>query len=393
MTVQIAKKLSMLERSATDEIDNIVRQMAMTGINDIISFGGGEPCFDTPANIQEAAVEALHNGKTKYEPTCGDYQLREEICKKLQRKNGINTTPENIVVTPGGKFAAYLTFQTLLNPGDKVMLLEPAWVSYEAMARLAGAEAVHIPSYEENGFLPDLDEISRSFEPSVRLVVINSPCNPTGAVYPPELIKAIAQIADRHGAMVVSDEIYEDILYKGVHYSAGADFENVITLNGFSKSFAMTGWRLGYLNAPLEVVEGMIKIYQHSATCVNSFAQGGAIEALRSEESAQATRRMAEGYRERCDLITDLMQETGFFKGFAPQGAFYAFPSYTMKKSSLEVATLLLEQAHVATVPGSAFGACGEGHLRFAYSTSKENIVEAFRRISDLFTKLAGKRN
>ncbi len=393
MTFKIAQKLATLERSATDEIDNIVRRMAMKGITDIISFGGGEPCYDTPVNIQEAAIQALRSGKTKYEPTCGDYQLREEICAKLQRKNRIITTPENIVVTPGGKFAAYLTFQTLLEPGDKVMLLEPAWVSYESMARLAGADIVHIPSKEENGFLPDLDDIARSMDPSVRIVVINSPCNPTGAVYPPDLIKDIARIAERHGAVVVSDEIYEDIIYKGVHYSPGADFQNVITLNGFSKSFAMTGWRLGYLNAPLEIVEGMIKIYQHSATCVNSFAQGGAIEALRSEESASATRMMAEGYRERCELISALMQDTGFFTGFVPQGAFYSFPSYTLKKSSLEMATLLLEEAHVATVPGSAFGACGEGHLRFAYSTSKENIVEAFRRISILFKKLAGEGN
>src|SRR5512146_2505827 len=304
MTYKIAKKLSTLERSATDEIDNIVRRMVQRGINNIISFGGGEPCYDTPVNIQEAAILALRNGKTKYEPTTGDYQLRVEICEKLKLKNRIETTPENIVVTPGGKFAAYLTFQTLLEPGDKVMLLEPAWVSYESMARLAGADIVHIPSYEENGFLPDLDDIARGMDASVRMVVINSPCNPTGAVYPPELIKNITQLAAQHGAMIISDEIYEDIIYQGVHYSPGADFQNVITLNGFSKSFAMTGWRLGYLAAPLEIVEGMIKIYQHSATCVNSFSQAGAIEALRSEESARATRMMAAGYRERCDLIT-----------------------------------------------------------------------------------------
>jgi len=222
----------------------------------------------------------------------------------------------------------------------------------------------------------------------VRFVVVNSPCNPTGAVYPPALIRDIARLAEQYGALVVSDEIYEDMIYTGEHYSPAADFENVITVNGFSKCFAMTGWRLGYVAAPPEIVEGMIKIYQHSATCVNAFAQAGAVEALRSPEARQETLRMTAGYRERGELITRLLNESGLFRAEMPAGAFYSFPAFTFHKSSLEVANLLLQKAHIATVPGSAFGACGEGYLRLSYSTSKEAIVEAFERIRRLAKEL-----
>jgi aspartate aminotransferase len=389
MEYRLAQRVMDLQLSATDEIDNTVKKMRRAGIDDIISFGGGEPCFDTPLTVQDAAIAGLRAGKTKYEPTAGDYELREEISKKFKEHNHINAGVEDILVTPGGKFAVFMVSQAMLQPGDKVMALEPAWVSYVSNAELAGAEVIHIPSYEENGFQPDLDLIRKKMDKSVRFIVMNSPSNPTGAVYLPDTIREIARIAQQYGALILSDEIYEDILYQGERFSPGSEFENVITINGFSKTYAMTGWRLGYVTAPREIIDGMIKIYQQSATCVTSFAQSGAIDALRNPKAAAESRKMIEGYHERCVLISELIQESGFFKGFAPHGAFYAFPSYTFKRSSLEVANLLLEKAHVATVPGSAFGPCGENHIRFSYSTSKENIIEGFRRIAQIADQLA----
>lgn len=384
MTYRLATRVTKIPLSATDEIDNIVKKMNREGIKDIISFGGGEPCFDTPLNIQDTAIDWLRKGRTKYEPTSGDYELREAICSKLKTRNHINVGVDDILVTPGAKMAVYMAMQALLEPGDLIMALEPAWVSYVSMAQLAGADAIHIPSYEENGFQPDLDLVKKSMSSKVRMIVINTPCNPTGAVYTRETLRSLAEIGKKWGALVLADEIYEDILYEGMPYSPASEYDNVITINGFSKSFAMTGWRLGYVAAPPEIIDGIVKVYQQSATCVNAFAQGGALEALRNPQSRNESLKMTAGYRERRDLISHLMLESGFFKGFLPpDGAFYAFPSYTFRKSSLEVAAILLEKGHIATVPGAAFGDCGEGHLRFAYSTSKENIIEVFSRIKE----------
>jgi aspartate aminotransferase len=390
MVDKIAAKVANLELSATDEVDNIVKRMQQAGIQGIISLGGGEPCFDTPENIKQAAYRALVTGKTKYEPTSGDYQLRVEISKKLERENRIRTGPDDIIVTPGGKFAVYLAFQAVLEPGDRVMLLEPAWVSYKSMAQLAGAEVLTVECRADNGFVPDLDVLRAAMDRSVRFIVISSPCNPTGAVYDRATMRGIAEIAQEFGALVLSDEVYEYLLYEGEQYSPASEYENVVTVNSFSKSYAMTGWRLGYVTAPRAVLDGMIKIYQHSATCVTAFAQAGAIEALTNPESQRASRQMMAGYRERRDLTMQLLNGSEFLDCVPPQGAFYCFPSYRLEIPSLQFATELLEEAHVATVPGSAFGQCGEGYLRLCYSTSKENLVQAFDRIESFIRSKAG---
>jgi len=389
MIYKLSQKVNTLELSATDEVDNVVKRMQRAGVNDIISFGGGEPCFDTPDNIKLAAQNALDAGKTKYEPTSGDFELKEEISKKLERENQVKVDPEDIIVTPGGKFAVYLAFQALLEPGDQVMILDPAWVSYKSMAHVAGASTVQVPSYIENGFQPDLSAVRSALNKNVRIIVVNSPCNPTGAVYEKATLQAITEMADANGSLVLCDEVYEYLLYEGEHYSPASEFGNVITVNSFSKSYAMTGWRLGYVTAPKEILDGMVKVYQHSATCVTAFAQAGAIEALRNAESKTASQAMMQGYRERRDLIMDQIEASEYFDCFRPQGTFYVFPSYKMKKPSLDMANLLLKEAHVATVPGSAFGECGEGYLRLSYSTSKENIVEAFERINAMLEKAA----
>jgi aspartate aminotransferase len=387
MGYKVAAKVANLELSATDEVDNIVKRMQRAGIDDIVSLGGGEPCFDTPQNIQDAAVRAMRSGKTKYEPTTGDYDLRVAIGQKLAKENGISAGPEDIIVTPGGKFAIYLACQAVLEPGDRVMVLEPAWVSYKSMAQLAGAEVVSVDCSPADGFIPDLDLVRAKMDESVRYIVISSPNNPTGAVYDAETLRGLARIARQYGALLLSDEVYEYLLYRGQCYSPASEFENVVTVNSFSKSFAMTGWRLGYATGPREILDGMVKIYQHSATCVTAFAQGGALEALTNEASRLASQEMMRGYRERCELTVELLDRSEVFDVVHPSGAFYAFPSYRLEMPSLEFATKLLEEAHVATVPGAAFGACGEGYLRLCYSTSKEKIVEAFARIEDFARK------
>jgi aspartate aminotransferase len=381
MAYAIANKVARLELSATDEVDNIVKRMRRQGIDDIISLGGGEPCFDTPPNIKEAAGRALTAGKTKYEPTTGDHDLREVIAQKLVRENNIMAEPNDTIVTPGGKFAIYLAFQAILEPGNSVMILEPAWVSYKSMAQLAGAQVITVECPPETGFQPDLERIQDKMNPSVKIIVVSSPNNPTGAVYSKDVLQGIARIAAASGALVLADEVYEYLIYQGAHYSMASDFENIVTVNSFSKSYAMTGWRLGYATGPKDVLEGMIKIYQHSATCVTAFAQAGGIEALTNPASQEASREMMAGYRERCELMVGLLSRSPRLGNVTPQGAFYCFPSYDVDMPSLEFATRLLQEAHVATVPGSAFGACGEGRLRLCYSTSKENIVEAMARL------------
>jgi aspartate aminotransferase len=382
MEIHLAEKVEKLELSATDEVDNVVKRMKQEGITDIIPFGGGEPCFDTPANIVRAAQRAVEQGKTKYEPTTGDPELRDLIANKFRNENGIPVTSDDIVVTPGGKFAIYLAFQALLSPGDQVMLLDPAWVSYKSMAQMASAGTIHIPSLSVNNFQPDIDLVKKSINPSVKIVVINTPNNPTGAVFDKTTIRQIVELAKANGSLVLCDEVYEYLLYEGQHYSAASEYDNVITVNSFSKSHAMTGWRLGYVTGPQTALEGMIKVYQHSATCVTAFAQAGAIEALKNDESKRASQAMVKGYRDRRDLIVKLLQESKHFDCFNPEGAFYVFPSYKVKMPGLDLANLLLSRAHVATVPGSAFGTCGEGHLRLCYSTSLENIIEGVRRIN-----------
>ena len=384
----MSEKILKLEPSATEEVDNTVKRMRQGGVTDIVSLGVGEPCFDTPENIKKAACDALMAGDTKYQPTQGSFALREEISKKFLRENGIRAGVDDIVVTAGGKFGIFLAFNAMLQEGDLVMILDPAWVTYEPAVRIAGAGVVRVPTDREAGFQPDLKRIKKAMSKAVKIVVINSPCNPTGSVFDKSTLRKITEMARDNDALVLSDEIYEYLVYDGEHYSPGSEYDNVITVNGFAKSHAMTGWRLGYVTGPKDVLEGMIKIYQHSTSCVTSFAQAGAVEALRSEVSRREARQMVEGYRQRRAVMVSRIEESEFLEmAKAPQGAFYCFPSYHLKKPSLELSKALLGEVHVATVPGGAFGQCGEGFLRFSYATSIEEIEEAFKRMEIYFRR------
>ena len=387
MKLCLARRLSALSPSATDQASNIAKELQGKGI-DVISLCDGEPQFDTPENIKEAAWESLKAGKTKYGPTGGIPELRELICEKLARENHIKTDARNVVVTPGAKFPVFLTFMTVLNEGDRVVLLDPSWVSYAQALKLAGAEAVHIGSREEDGFQPGLEEIKNAIAGKrVKLIVLNSPCNPTGAVFDRSNLFEIAKFAEDHGVLVMSDEIYEHLIYEGEHYSPGSEFDNVITVNGFSKPYAMTGWRIGYVNAPKAIAEAMLKVYSHSVTCVAEFIQAGAVEALRSEESQRARDKMVQEYQERRDVMMSKIEASEFFDCATPHATIYSFPSYRFKSSSIEFSSMLLKEAHVATVPGIAFGESGEGHVRMEYTPTKERIVEAFERIDNFLKK------
>ncbi len=374
----LSQKVRNVEPSATEEVDNEVKTLRRQGV-EIISLGVGEPDFDTPKNIRDAATEALHTGKTHYEPTKGDFDLREAIAKKLKNDNNIDADTEDLVVTVGAKFGIYLAAQAILEEGDNMVLLDPSWVSYDPIAKLAGADVKRITTEEKNGFIPDLDTLAENIDKSTKIILVNSPCNPTGAVYPPKILKGIAEIAEDNGSYVLSDEIYERLLYEGEFYSPGSEYDNIITVNGFSKSYAMTGWRLGYVHAPRDVVEGMVKIYQHSASCVTAFAQMGALEALTSEKSEKFVQEMVAEYKKRRDCIVDLIDDSDLFECQKPSGAFYVFPSYNLDMGSMDFAKKLLQDAHVATVPGFAFGM--ENHLRLAYTIPNEKIKEAFEKI------------
>ncbi len=257
---RLADSIEEIEASATEAVDGAVKEMGRQGIDDIISLGVGEPGFDTPEYIKEAAVRALMDGETKYQPTKGIPALRQAICNKLATENKIIADPDQIVVTAGGKFSIYLAFTAMLQRGDRVVLLDPAWVSYEAAAQMNGAEVIRVSSSSADGFLPDLNEVASIMDDSVKIIVVNSPCNPSGAVFPMNTLRELAHLAEKYNAILLSDEVYEYQIYDQRHYSPAADFNNVITVNAFSKSFAMTGWRLGYAVAPMDIVEGMTKI-------------------------------------------------------------------------------------------------------------------------------------
>jgi aspartate aminotransferase len=270
-----------------------------------------------------------------------------------------------------------------------VVLLDPAWVSYEAAAQMNGAEVIRVSSSAADGFLPDLNKVASIMDDSVKIIVVNSPCNPSGAVFPMDTLRKLAEIAEKHGAILLSDEVYEYQIYDQQHYSPAADFDNVITVNAFSKSFAMTGWRLGYALAPLDIVEGMTKIYTHSTSSVTSFAQWGAIAALESEESPKVVQEIQAEYSRNRSLMIDLINKSDYLDlDTEPQGAFYCFPSYSFNMDSVELATQLLQQCHVATIPGVAFGQCGEGFLRLSYATDGQAIEAGMQRMESFFQKL-----
>ena len=360
---------------------------------DIISLSAGEPDFETPESVREAAIRAMNAGFTKYTPTSGIKELKEAIVEKLQNENGVKSSIEQVVVSCGAKQSLYNSMMVLLEPGDEVLLVAPYWMTYAEQAMLAGAKPVAVHTDAANGFIPTYDQLREKVTPRTRAIVINSPCNPTGALFDRETIKAIAQLALRHDLWVIADEIYNRLVYSGEATSIaslGSDIaERTVTIGGCSKTYAMTGWRIGYASAPKPVATAMASLQDQVTSNPNSFAQKGAVEALRLP-SDQIEPMRAE-FQARRDLIIDLLRGIPNVQVSKPEGAFYALPNvsaYLNNKMKDDICLVehLLEKAQVATVPGTVFEA--PGHIRISYAASRDNIRKGIERIANALHEL-----
>lgn len=373
-----AKRLQNISESATLRISNLASELKSQG-KDIISFSLGEPDFKTPPHIIDAVKASIDRGDTHYTPSPGIPELRTAIAEKLKNENKIETKPGNIIVTPGAKQAIFEVMLSILQEGDEAILFDPAWVSYDPCIRLAGAKTIWAPTSRMNGFSPE--DPGEFITRKTKIIIINSPCNPTGGVYSKDTLKKIADYAVDKNIFVLSDEIYEKIIYDREHLSIGAMDgmqDLTITVNGFSKAYAMTGWRLGYVNAPKEVYKEMLKLHSHSVSQATSFVQYAGIAALEGDQTPVAS--MVNEFRERRDLLVSGLNRLGI-KCERPDGAFYAFPDVSEFGNGEKIADLLLNKAFVATTPGSAFGEAGNDFIRISYATSKERIREALRRM------------
>jgi aspartate/methionine/tyrosine aminotransferase len=359
---------------------------------EIIHLEIGEPDFDTPSHIVEAGCRALREGHTHYTPTAGIPELRAAIAEEVARSRGIAVDPAQVVVTPGGKPIMFFAILALVEAGDEVLLPNPAFPIYESMVNFVGGTPVFVPLRQENEFRFDLDEFRAGLSERTRLVILNSPANPTGGVLTPEDIASLAEILrERPDVFVLSDEIYCRLLYAGSFASIaseeglGPDGRTII-LDGFSKTYAMTGWRLGYGVMPEPLAEEVTKLQVNSNSCTNAATQYAGLEALAgSQESVEI---MLSEFRARRDLIVSGLNELPGVECIAPQGAFYAFPRIAETGHTAgALADLLLEEAGVACLAGTAFGRYGEGHLRFSYANSRENISRALERVGEVLAR------
>lgn len=360
-----------------------------SSLGGVVSLGVGEPDRPTPWHIREAAIYSLERGNTTYTSNRGLPQLRHAISQHIEAKYGVSYNPETeVLVTVGVSQGLDLSMRALVNPGDEVLVPDPSYVAYVPCILLAGGKPVPIPTSEDSGFLLSPELVSRSITPRTKAILFGYPANPTGVVMPREQLTAVARLVEKHGLIAVSDEIYAGLTY-GVEHTCFASLpgmrERSILLGGFSKAYAMTGWRLGYACGPAEIIEAMTRIHQYTMMCAPTMAQMAAVEALRNGEAA--VREMAIDYDHRRRTIIKGLNDIGLTCR-EPQGAFYAFPSVkSTGLSSVDFAEKLLVEERVAVVPGSAFGACGEGYVRCCYAVSPQDIDEALRRMGRLMAR------
>ncbi|MGD1716787.1 pyridoxal phosphate-dependent aminotransferase [Dapis sp. BLCC M172] len=389
--MKLAARVDKVSPSLTLAISAKAKAMRAEGI-DVCSFSAGEPDFDTPEHIKLAAQKALEAGKTKYGPAAGEPKLREAIAQKLSRENGLNYKAENIIVTNGGKHSLFNLMLALIEPGDEVIIPAPYWLSYPDMVKLAGGEPIILTTGAETGYKVTPEQLRQAITDKTKLFVLNSPSNPTGMVYQPAEIKALAEVIVEKDILVVSDEIYEKIIYDDVkHLSIGAVssdiFKNTIISNGFAKAYSMTGWRIGYLAAPVELINATVKIQSHSTSNVCTFAQYGAIAAL--ESSQDCVEQMRQAFAQRREIIYQLLNGIPGLSCTQPEGAFYMFVNISkISNSSLEFCNALLEQENVAVIPGVAFGA--DDHIRISYATDLATIEKGMARL-DKFVRSISK--
>jgi len=370
----LSVKVGTIAPSATIEISNKAKKMERAGI-DIISLSIGEPDFDTPQHIKDACIDAIRRGETHYAPSNGIPELLSAISDKISRENRFPSRPDQVIVTPGAKQAIYEGMEAVLNPGDEVILLTPAWVSYEPCAQMAGGRVIK-HSIDEKTFQLD-DSLMQRINARTKMIVINSPSNPTGAVFNRESLKLVADLCTDHDLYAMSDDIYEKMIYGKEHHSLasiGDMAERTITINGFSKAYAMTGWRLGYAVAPLPIIREMSKVQQHSVSQATTFAMWGAVAALNGDQFC--VEMMRQEFDRRRNYIIAELNRMGYETAPA-DGAFYAF--IRVAGDDMEIATKWLEEAHVAVTPGTAFYA--PGWIRLSYATSMEKLKEAMVRI------------
>ncbi|MBD2319900.1 pyridoxal phosphate-dependent aminotransferase [Phormidium tenue] len=387
--MQLAKRLRNIQPSLTLAIDAKAKAMKASGI-DVCSFSAGEPDFDTPDHIKAAAKTALDQGKTRYTAAAGIPELKQAIAAKLLRDNQVTYKPEQIIVTNGGKHSLYNLMMAILDEGDEVIIPVPFWVSYPEMAKLADANPVFVVTTEETGYKITPEQLEAAINPKTKLFVLNTPSNPTGMVYSPAEIKALAEVLERHPHVyIVSDEIYEKILYDGAtHISIAsvspAMYDRTLISSGFAKAYSMTGWRVGYLAGAPEIIKAATLIQSHSTSNICTFAQYGAVTALNDSQDCVETMRKA--FAERRDVMYDLLTSISGFTCPKPDGAFYLFPSIkAFGIPSLEFCDKLLEDQKVALIPGIAFGL--DNCIRLSYATNLETIREGCDRIRQFAEK------
>jgi aspartate/methionine/tyrosine aminotransferase len=372
------------------EVLGRARALEAQGRN-VVHLEIGEPDFDTPAHITDAAVEALRKGATHYGPAAGIPELRAAIAEDSTRRRGVRATPEMVVVTPGAKPIMFFVILALVDDGDEVLYPNPGFPIYESMIRYIGGTPVPVRLLEEKGFTLDVSQLCDRVGPRTRLIILNYPHNPTGGIIPESGLRAIAEVAIKHNVPVLSDEIYSRILYDVEHLSIAAipGMESLaIVLDGFSKTYAMTGWRLGYGIMPAPMAQVVAKLQINATSCTATFSQIAAVQALRGDQTA--VENMVAEFRRRRDAIVDGLRAIRGFSCVRPRGAFYVFPNIARTGfSSRALADKILDQGGVACLSGTAFGEFGEGHLRFSYANSMENIQEALSRIAGVVEPLS----
>ncbi len=399
ITQQISKSVSNISPSATEKTSFLANQMRRRGI-DIISFAQGEPDFDTPEHIKQASIKALNEGFTNYTDVPGIPELKDAVSKKFKRENNVLYDPAEIIVSSGAKQALYEVFKTLLDPGDEVLIPSPCYVSYAEQIKLSGGVPVFIRTQEKNNFRTVFEEVRDGYRDNVKAFVINSPNNPTGAVIQKDELQKMADFLIERNVYLITDEVYEHILYEDMQHvsvaSLGEKIKNhSIIVNSLSKTYAMTGWRVGYAAGPKEVIQAVGNFQGHSSGNINSIAQKAAITALIGDQ--QPVRDMVKEYAKRRAYMVDRLNQIPGFRCQYPDGAFYAFPNvmdlYGKKydgkviESDLDVATFFLEKAHVAVVPGVAFNY--SGYVRFVFAKSMDEIEDGLNRIEEAIELLS----
>ncbi|MFH1594219.1 MAG: pyridoxal phosphate-dependent aminotransferase [Candidatus Omnitrophota bacterium] len=387
--MKLSSRVLQLKPSLTLAITSKAKALKKSGV-DVISFGAGEPDFDTPSHIKEAAIESIRSGFTKYTEASGTLELKSAICDQLRSNNGLEYTTDQVVVSCGAKHALYNIFQVLCDRTDEVIVISPYWVSYPEMVHLSGAVARVVESKEEDGYIVDPGLLKKNITKRTKAIIINSPSNPTGAVYDKAVLENIADLAVSKKVFVISDEIYEALTYDGVKQvsiaSLGKDiYDRTITVNGVSKSYSMTGWRIGYAAGPKDMIEKIGALQSHSTSNPTSISQKAALCALKGDQAVIG--RMRAEFVSRRDYMVRVINSIKGMSCFTPKGAFYVFCN--IEKTGLGSVALcerLLDDVHVACVPGAAFGS--DKHIRLSFATGMENISKGLTRIGDWFKRL-----